>query len=251
MANPADIAISDNGKSRIVINCLAALTRWRSSHWCGGNPVEIRKAREKWLTESSNSAAICVSDNFAAEIRLEPLAGAPDLPRRKAAAARLGGTRQSAIGLRDMRGESEHDVVDEKLAGLGRPAQRFPQQSADMPDDRIIMADAEFAGEIADTRRGKLFGNAVERRPGNIEVHRVERLVDHIARIVLEIVEIGCARPDVRLPEALAALPELALRIVMKLQADHEGILARKRAGETRHRIAVARFGDREVDAAQ
>ncbi len=49
-----------------------------------------------------------------------------------------------------MRGETEHHVIDEKLVAFGRPAQRLQQRCADMADHRIVMADAEFAGEIAD-----------------------------------------------------------------------------------------------------
>jgi len=35
------------GRSWTAISCLAVFTRWRSSHWCGGRPVEIRNTREK------------------------------------------------------------------------------------------------------------------------------------------------------------------------------------------------------------
>src|SRR5215469_11791207 len=120
-----------------------------------------------------------------------------------------------------------------------------------MPDDCIVMADTEPAGKIADTRCGKLLGNTVERRARNIEMHRVEWLVDHITRIALEIVEIGCTRANVRLREALAALREFTFRIIMKLQADQKRIIALKKNGETRHWIAVAGFGHGEVDAPQ
>jgi CheY-like chemotaxis protein len=51
-----DIAMTDSGRSRTVINCLAAFTPWRRSHWCGGRPVETRNTR---VTERLNSAAIC------------------------------------------------------------------------------------------------------------------------------------------------------------------------------------------------
>ena len=72
---------------------------------------------------------------FSAEIGLEPFAGAPHLPRRKTAAGRSGDALQSAIGLRDVHGECQHHVIDEKLVGLGRPTQRLQERRADMTDD--------------------------------------------------------------------------------------------------------------------
>ena len=46
----------------------------------------------------------------------------------------------------------------------------------------------------------------------------VEGLVDHKARIALHVVQIYRTRPDIRLGDETAALPELALRIIAKFQ---------------------------------
>jgi hypothetical protein len=65
LAIPADIAISDSDKSRTAKSCLGSPISWPRSHWCGRQkPIEIRNAREEWLTERSNSAAICCNDTF-------------------------------------------------------------------------------------------------------------------------------------------------------------------------------------------
>ena len=120
-----------------------------------------------------------------------------------------------------------------------------------MTNDRVVMADAELTGELTDARRAGLFSDTVERRARHIEKQGVERLVDHVARIALEVVQICCARPDIRLHDALAALPEFAVRVIVKFQADEIGILEGKRAGETRHGVVIPGFGDREFDATQ
>ena len=128
-----------------------------------------------------------------------------------------------------MRGEREHRVIDEKLVGLGRPTQRLQERRADMTDDRVVMADAELAGELTDARCAGLLGDAVERRARKIEEDGVERLVDHEARIALQVVQICCAGADIRLDDALAVFPELAVRVIVKFQADEIGILGGKR----------------------
>src|SRR3954447_24278749 len=120
-----------------------------------------------------------------------------------------------------------------------------------MTDDRVVMADAELTGELTDARRAGLLSEAVERRARQIKKERVERLVDHIARIVLEIVQICCARRDIRLHHALAVLPEFTVREIVKLQADEKGIFEGERARKTRHRVVIPGFGDRELHAAQ
>ena len=160
--------------------------------------MEIRNAREKWLTERSKLGRDLFQRKFSAEIRFELFAGALRLPGRKTAAGRFSVAPQSAISLGDMRSEREHHVIDEKLVDLGRPAQPFQERGADMANNRVVMTDAELAGELTNARRAKLLGDAIERRTGKIEKQGVERLVDHIARIALEIVEIGRARADIR-----------------------------------------------------
>jgi hypothetical protein len=52
-----------------------------------------------------------------------------------------------------MRGEREHHVIDEELVGLGRPAQPFLERRADLTDDRVVMTDAELAGELTNAPR--------------------------------------------------------------------------------------------------
>ena len=54
----------------------------------------------------------------------------------------------------------------------------------------------------------------------------VERLVDHIARIALEIVKLCCARSDIRPDDALATIPELAVGVIPEFHADIVGVLA-------------------------
>ena len=134
---------------------------------------------------------------FPAEIGLQPFACAPHLPRSKTAASRSA-CPQSAIGLRDVRGERKHHVIDEKLVGLGRPTQRLQKRRADMTDDLVVMADAELTGEFTNARRAGLLGDAVERRARKIEMEGVERLLDDEARIVLHVVQICCARSDIQ-----------------------------------------------------
>src|SRR6202040_2707852 len=148
----------------------------------------------------------------------EFFAGALRLPRRKTAADRFGDAPKPAIGLGDVCGEGEHHVIDEKLIGLVPPTQRLLQRRADMTDDRVVMADAELTGDLTNAQRAGLFSEAVERRARKIEKEGVEWLVDHVARIALEVVQICCARSNIRLHDALAALPELAVRVIVKFQ---------------------------------
>ena len=56
-----------------------------------------------------------------------------------------------------MRGERQHHVVDEQLVGLCGPAQSFQERRADIAKDRVVMADASLASEIANARRAGLF----------------------------------------------------------------------------------------------
>src|SRR5262249_39701538 len=147
---------------------------------------------------------------LAAEVGFEFFAGLLRLPWREAAAGLLADRLQSAIGLCDVRGEREHHVNDEKLIGLVGTAQPFQERGADMTDDRVVMAGAKLAVEVTHARGVGLFGEAVERRTRNIEKERVERLVDDVAWIALQVVQVRCTSGDIRLLEALAALPKLA-----------------------------------------
>src|SRR3954451_11731322 len=120
-----------------------------------------------------------------------------------------------------------------------------------MTDDLVVMADARFTGELTDARGAGLRREAVERRPRQIEKQGVKRLVDHVTRIRLEVIQISCARRDIGLHHALAVLPEFAVRKILKLQADEKGIIEGERTGKTWHGVVVPRFGDREFRAAQ
>src|SRR3954451_8857200 len=84
---------------------------------------------------------------LAAEVRLEPLAGALRLPGRETAARGRGRALEPAIGLRDMGGQAEHHMVNEELVGLIRLAQPFLERGADVADDSIVMADADLTVE--------------------------------------------------------------------------------------------------------
>ena len=119
-----------------------------------------------------------------------------------------------------------------------------------MADDVIIVPD-RAAIERIDASRPRLIGETIERRTRHVEMQRVKRLVDHVAWVGLEIVEIGRAGVDVRFLDVTALLPDLAFRIVAQLQADEIGIFLGERAGKTRHRIVVACFRDRDLGAAQ
>lgn len=149
-----------------------------------------------------------------------------------------------------MRGERQHHVIDEKLVGFGRSTEPLQQQRSDMTHDLVIMSDAELAGEVANRRRPGFLGDAVERRTRQIEVERMKRLVDDETRIAPEIIQICRTRFDIRLPDALAVIPELAVWVIVKLQADEIGLIGHG-AGTTRYRIINLGFGDREFDAAQ
>ncbi len=185
------------------------------------------------------------------EVGFEPFAGSLRLPRGKAAAVRIGDALQPAIGLGDVGSEREHHMIDEKLVGFVRPTQRFQKRRAEMTDDRVVMADAGLIAEFANPWRAGLFGDVVERRARQIEEQGVERLVDHVARIALQVVQIGCARANIRLDHASAALPAFAIAVIAKFEADEIGILGGKRAGKTRHRVIIPGFGNRKCSTAQ
>src|SRR5262245_35192841 len=123
-----------------------------------------------------------------AKVGLEPFAGALDLPWRKAAPGEFSAAPQSAIGLRDVCGECEHHVIDEKLIGLVRPIQCIQQRRTEMTDHSVVMADAGLIGEFANTRRAGLFGEVVERRARQIKEDGMVWLVDDEARIALQVV---------------------------------------------------------------
>src|SRR5439155_964516 len=91
----------------------------------------------------------------------------------------------------------------------------------------------------------------VERRARQIEEEGVKRLVDHVARIALEVVQISCTGADIGLDDAPAALPAFTIRVVAKFDADEIGIVGRKRAAETGQGIVIPRFDHRELGAAQ
>ena len=97
--------------------------------------------------------------DFPAEIGFELFASALHLPGRKTAAGQFGGALQPPIGLGNVRGEREHHVIDEELVGLRRPAQPFQERSADLANDRIVMTDAEFAGDLAINKTPKAWSH--------------------------------------------------------------------------------------------
>ncbi|WP_425364296.1 hypothetical protein [Bradyrhizobium barranii] len=117
-----------------------------------------------------------------------------------------------------------------------------------MAHDLVVMAETIPAREVANGRRAGFSRDSVEHQTGKIEMDGMERLVDDEARIVPEIVQIGRTGSDIRLRKALAVLPELAVRIILQLQADEIGVVG-KRAGKTLYRLTVQGFGDRNVDA--
>jgi hypothetical protein len=133
---------------------------------------------------------------------------------------------------------------------LGRPAQRFRERRADMTNDLVVEAGAELTVQLIDTRLATLTGDAVERRARKIKLEGVEGLVDYKARIALHVVQICRTRPDIRLCDAPAALPELAVRVIAKFQADDIGILEGQRGAEARLGVIIPRFGDRDFDGA-
>ncbi|MGY4434426.1 hypothetical protein ACVWWO_006903 [Bradyrhizobium sp. F1.13.1] len=150
-----------------------------------------------------------------------------------------------------MGGERKHHVIDEKLVGLVGPAQSLPQGGTDMSNDLVVMTDTWLVAELANARPARLPGNAVERRARQIEEERVKRLVDHIARVALEVVQIGRTCANIRLGDTAALLPAFAIRIVTEFQAEEIGIFRGQRAGNIRCRIVVADFSDRELCAVQ
>src|ERR1044071_5231992 len=99
-----------------------------------------------------------------------------------------------------------------------------------MTDDRVVMTDTGLISEFIDAWAADLPGDVVKRRARQIEKDGVERLVDHVARIALQIVQIGRATADIRLDDALAALPALAVRVIANLEADEIGVHRRQRA---------------------
>ena len=209
----------------------------------------MRKAREKWLTERSNSAAIFCSERVPPRSELELFAGALRLPRSKAAARRSAARPQSAIRLSDVCRERKHHVIDEKLVRFGRPTQSPQQRRADVRHNLVVEAGAELTVELADAPDAGLLRNAVECQSRNIEMKGVEWLIDHKARIALHVVQICRACPDIGLGHALAMLPVFAVRVVAKLQADDVGILGYNCAAKARNGIVIPRFGGRDLDA--
>ncbi|MGY3104878.1 hypothetical protein ACVWW7_001505 [Bradyrhizobium sp. LM6.9] len=211
----------------------------------------MRNAREKWLTERSSSVAICCNAILPERSESEPLTRALHLPWRETAAARFCGWLQPTIGLSDVSGEREHHVIYEKLVGLVGSTQSVLQRGADMSNDLVVMTDTWLVAELANARPARLPGNAVERRARQIEEERVKRLVDHIARVALEVVKICRTRANIRLGDTAALLPAFAIRIVSQFQADEIGIYRSQGAGNIRRRIVVADFGHRELGAVQ
>jgi hypothetical protein len=120
-----------------------------------------------------------------------------------------------------------------------------------MTDDQVVMTDAGLIGKFVNAPRAGLFGDVVERRARQIEKDGVERLVDHVARIALQVIQIGCAAADIRLGHTSAAFPAFAVRVIAKLEADEIGILGGKRIGQNPHGVVIPGFGDREFGAAQ
>src|SRR4029453_10211836 len=120
-----------------------------------------------------------------------------------------------------------------------------------MTDNRIVMADAGLISEFANARRAGLPGDVVERRARQIEEKGVKRLVDHVARIALEVVQKNFNGGGIGLYDAPAALPAFAIRVVAKFDADEIGIVGRKRAAETGQGIVIPRFDHRELGSAQ
>ena len=82
-------------------------------------------------------------------------------------------------------------------------------------------------------------------------MERVERLVDDESRIVLHVVQICCARSDISLGATLAALPEFAVRIIVKFQADNKGILKAHLAGKAPRGSIIPGFRDGDFGVAQ
>jgi hypothetical protein len=80
-------------------------------------------------------------------------------------------------------------MIDEELVGFLRPAQRLAKRCAEMTDDRLVMADAGLIAGFANRRCAGLLGDVVERGARQIEEQGVERLVDQVARIALQIVQ--------------------------------------------------------------
>ena len=150
-----------------------------------------------------------------------------------------------------MHSECEHRVIDEEPIDLSRPTQRWQQRATDMTDDRVVMAVAEPRGQLTNARCAGLLGDAVERRARKIEMERVERLVDDESRIVLHVVQICCARSDISLGATLAALPEFAVRIIVKFQADNKGILKAHLAGKAPRGSIIPGFCDGDFGVAQ
>ena len=131
------------------------------------------------------------------------------------------------------------------------PPSATATRPATTPPGQTSMAEAELTVELINTRCAGLLSDAVERRSRKIEMQGVVRLLDDVARIVLEIVQIRRARLDIRLQNALATLPELAVRVIVKFQADDIGILKGQRAGETRHGVIIPGFGGGDFGVAQ
>ena len=131
-----------------------------------------------------------------------------------------------------MRRDCEHHVIDEKLVGLGRPAQRVHERRADMTNDLVVKAGAELTVELIDTRLAELIRDAVERRTRKIEMEGVVGLVDRKARIALHVVQIYRTWSDIRLGDALATLPEFTVRVIAIFQTDDKGILEGHRTGK-------------------
>ena len=152
---------------------------WQSD----GRPKRSRKMANRKAQLSRDF----LQRKFPAEIRLEPFAGPPRLPRSKTAACGFGVT-QSAIRLSDVRGERKHHVIDEKLVRFGWPAQSPQERRADVMHSFVVKAGAELTVELTDTPHAGLLSDTVECQSRDIEMKGVERLFDHKARIALHVV---------------------------------------------------------------
>ncbi len=154
LAKPAEIAISDNGRSRTLINCLAAFTRWCRKppmrRQAGGDAKCARKVADRQIELGCDGSATraCRRGRTRACRRRASPATEQRPPRPGSAPAP-----ESTIGLRDVGGQRKHHVVDEKLVGFVRPAQCCAANDA--PIWRTIASSWPTSAtvEVVDARR--------------------------------------------------------------------------------------------------
>src|ERR1700722_10879455 len=160
----------------------------------------------------------------AVEVSVENFFGASLLPRRGAAPRRARYRPHAAIRLSDMNSDRQGDGVNKQPVGLVGMPKRRQRRAAEAENRGIVDALAGLIVQITNSRRVDVISNGVQRRAGQIKMHRMIGLVEDSDGISFQVANAHFTGSQVAHWRSLAVFPIFMTGKIAQVQTDQKRV---------------------------